>query len=169
MVLLYRFALSPDATTFSTWLSSTMDNDLPFLLTPILPTSAATVNATLEQRTGFMPEPDGRGTFAVIWSCLFTWIICLWSVVQLNLPAINDPKMLWYMRKIGCFCLGAVAPELVVTIAFTQWRDARNSLDGMNKVQWQRCVPTSRTIDSCQRQEDVSTSINAVHPPPFKH
>lgn len=42
---------------------------------------------------GFIREPNGRGTIDLLWSCLFTWILCLWAVFHINIPSIEFQRM----------------------------------------------------------------------------
>jgi hypothetical protein len=114
---------------------------LVFLVLLALSVEAANTTVTPPDtaKVGWIHEPDGRGTWGIIWSCLFTWFICLWQVVQLNAPEVREKERAWYIRKIGCFALGAVAPELIVTMAFTQRRNAQAFVEGMRQMRrgWQ--------------------------------
>lgn len=35
---------------------------------------------------GWVPEPQGRGTLSLLYSCLATILLCTWSVLHLQVP-----------------------------------------------------------------------------------
>lgn len=74
--------------------------------------------------TAWHPEPDRRGTYGLLSSCLFTMALCVWTAVHLNLPEQNNPRMQSW-RKVWWLLLGLFAPELVAWTAFEQNREAR--------------------------------------------
>ncbi|KAH7408900.1 hypothetical protein BKA64DRAFT_571551 [Cadophora sp. MPI-SDFR-AT-0126] len=69
------------------------------------------------------PDPDGRGTYGLVSSCLITMALCVWTAVHLNLPEHNRTKMQTW-RKVWWLVLGLFAPELVAWNAFEQYREA---------------------------------------------
>ena len=74
---------------------------------------------------GFVQEPNGRGTFGIMYSCLITWFICLWTIFHINIPAVRQPRWIHLIRKLGFMLFGAVSPEWIAAISYTNWRDAR--------------------------------------------
>ncbi|KAI9819453.1 MAG: hypothetical protein M1827_006900 [Pycnora praestabilis] len=38
------------------------------------------------RQTGFVSEPSGRGTFSLLWSCLSTLLICVWTAQHEDVP-----------------------------------------------------------------------------------
>jgi hypothetical protein len=53
----------------------------------------------------FLPwqdSPNFRGTMDIIWSCLFTVFICVWTAVHLNVPAppTTDTMVKLWVRRI---------------------------------------------------------------------
>ena len=120
-------------------------------------------------KVGFVDEPDGRGTMSLIWSCLFTCFICLWSVVHPNIPAIYESEFIWYKRKTGLLLLGAVAPELVVTMSFTQWRWARAFVNDMTQLQTRWNMPTRQIVSEQDELKDLSTSMMQMRELPLNH
>ena len=73
---------------------------------------------------GWIPEPDGRGTWSIIWSCLVTIFICTWSVLHLDLPERHG---FWYLffRKVKWMLVAALAPEFILMIAVNDFFQAR--------------------------------------------
>ena len=85
-------------------------------MSPLVPLSliafwATNVQAKDETLThGWRAEPQGRGTWSILWSCLATIFICTWSALHLAVPKRHGR---WYLvfRKLGAMLLAAVAPE----------------------------------------------------------
>lgn len=51
--------------------------------------SAATALAEKRRKVetvGWQSDPDGRGTFTLVSSCVFTLTICVYSAMHLNVP-----------------------------------------------------------------------------------
>ncbi|KAK0510559.1 hypothetical protein JMJ35_006991 [Cladonia borealis] len=76
---------------------------------------------------GWVPEPDGRGTWSIIWSCLVTIFICTWSVLHLDVPKRHG---WWYLRfrKVRWMLLAALVPELILAMAVEDFLQARSLL-----------------------------------------
>lgn len=78
-------------------------------------------NATTATPANWKPEPDTRGTWSVLSSCLLTLVLCLWTALHLNIPQHGRvSKQKW--QKIGWLILGLLAPEIV---AYTAWYQQR--------------------------------------------
>ena len=76
---------------------------------------------------GWVPEPDGRGTWSIVWSCLVTIFICTWSVLHLDVPKLHGR---WYLffRKVGWMLWAALAPEIILANAVEDFYQARSLL-----------------------------------------
>ena len=74
---------------------------------------------------GFVDDPNQRGTYSLVISCLLTLILCVWSALHLNVPRPDDT--IWYRFWINTrwILTGVYAPELVVFTAWRQWSSAR--------------------------------------------
>lgn len=73
---------------------------------------------------GWAPEPQGRGTIGLIWSCLATIFLCTWNVVHPKLPALNDSTADIFLRRVR-YLLGAlIAPEALCVVAMDELLDA---------------------------------------------
>lgn len=69
-------------------------------------------------KTGqWKPEPDHRGTFSLLSTCLVTMSLCVWSALHLNL-ATNKALAAQILRKTTWLVLGLLAPELVFILLF---------------------------------------------------
>ena len=65
---------------------------------------------------GWKPEPHGRGTRSILWSCLATIFICSWSALHLRVPKCHGQWYL-YFRKFRYMALSILAPEVALCVA----------------------------------------------------
>ena len=89
-------------------------------------------NRSNPETVHFIGEPDGRGTYGLIISCLFTLVLCVWSALHLNVPGSRDSSSTSLRRNVLWILAGIYAPELVVFTAWRQWSSAR-ILEGVVK------------------------------------
>ena len=81
--------------------------------------SIAFRNKTTIPLRNWQPEPNTRGTWSIISTCLITLTLCLWTALHLNIPEHNgDTRQRW--RKVGWLLIGLLAPEMVVCTALLQ-------------------------------------------------
>ncbi|KAI1757955.1 hypothetical protein F4782DRAFT_536656 [Xylaria castorea] len=88
------------------------------------------INSTL---VGFVSDPDGRGTLSLLFSCLLTLALCVWSAVHLNLPEYNESDVHYLYRYLKWSILGVFGPELVIWAAWRQFISARALTKIINK------------------------------------
>ena len=74
---------------------------------------------------GWQSDPDGRGTFTLVSSCIFTLTICVYSAMHLNVPPRGESVPSFWVRNIRWALLGIFGPELVVFIAWKQYLSAK--------------------------------------------
>ncbi|KAL8790063.1 MAG: hypothetical protein Q9213_000765 [Squamulea squamosa] len=93
-------------------------------------------NATGNITSTWIPEPNGRGTFNLLSSCIVTISLCVYSAIHLNLP---QHGRIWsqFQRKLMWLVIGLIAPELVAYIAWQQRYEANLLLKGMQTGLWQ--------------------------------
>jgi hypothetical protein len=73
---------------------------------------------------GWTPEPRGRGTIGLLWSCFATIFLCTWNAIHPNLPALNESKFRVVGRRIGYVIICLLAPEFVALLALENLADA---------------------------------------------
>jgi hypothetical protein len=65
-----------------------------------------------DEMVGWMPDSGQRGTIDLLWTCIVTLFLCVWSALHLNIPTEKSWKararrrMLWLLFAL-------LAPELV--------------------------------------------------------
>ena len=96
-------------------------------------------NITCPQWKGWVETPrlpHGRGTLNIIWSCLFTILICTWTIQHPMAPA-NEEWWLWVsVRKARMMAITALAPEMLVGTAIGEYLLARQSLETVKTGDW---------------------------------
>ncbi|KAK0625470.1 hypothetical protein B0T17DRAFT_532864 [Bombardia bombarda] len=85
-------------------------------------TTTTTTNSTT---TSWRAEPNGRGTFSLVFSCIVTLTLCVWSALHLNVPAEHKTSRGQILEKAKWVLYGIFAPELVVATAAAQFIVAR--------------------------------------------
>ncbi|KAI0876780.1 hypothetical protein GGS24DRAFT_498587 [Hypoxylon argillaceum] len=71
------------------------------------------------EMVGWAPEPDGRGTMTLIWTCFLAIFTCTWSAIHTNLPAEGESSFAIFLRKVRWSLWAVYAAELeLVTVAF---------------------------------------------------
>lgn len=88
---------------------------------------------------GWTPEPNGRGTMSILWTCLFTVFLCTWTVVH--------PSVRWatWKRKILLLLGALLVPEALVAFALEElvqvWSLGKKikelKLEGWEKWTWE--------------------------------
>lgn len=90
----------------------------------------------MSETVGWQSDPNGRGTFTLVSSCLLTLTVCVYSAMHLNVPPPGESVLRYWLRNIRWALLGIFGPELVVFIAWKQYLSARaiakSSQNGFN-------------------------------------
>lgn len=93
-----------------------------FLLTFTL--VAARQNPGTGVEPSWVPSPDGRGTIDIILSCVLTLGLCVWTAVHCDIvPNSTEWQRIFY--KASWMFVALLAPEIVVSCSFCQWREAK--------------------------------------------
>ncbi|RPB12864.1 hypothetical protein P167DRAFT_146645 [Morchella conica CCBAS932] len=98
------------------------------LASMIPPASAINVSNSTNVDPGWVPEISQRGTIRFFWSCLTTFILCVWTAVH---PDIVPNKVGWrkYVYKITIMWICAIFPEAIAFYAYVQMREAKSVYD----------------------------------------
>ena len=81
-------------------------------------------NDTSSLRVGWVPEPAGRGTASLIYSCLFTIFICAWNAVHLDIPKEGTTAWSTFRFRIRWMVIAILAPEVATVTACEEWVEA---------------------------------------------
>ncbi|KAE8328339.1 hypothetical protein BDV39DRAFT_192211 [Aspergillus sergii] len=72
----------------------------------------------------YMPEPNQRGTFGLLWSCTSTLILCVWTAIHPNVVPIRESLARTYY-KLALMFMALLWPEFILCMAATQYFKAR--------------------------------------------
>ena len=100
--------------------------------TSSLPIVSLPVNTTLHAI--WRPEPDVRGTYGILSTCLSTIIIAIWTARH---PDIRTPPLPWFktqMESASTIIVFLFAPELLPMIAANEYRKARQLTEKMGEA-----------------------------------
>ena len=85
-------------------------------------------------RYGFVPEPRGRGTCGILWTCLTTLFLCTWTVQHLNVGSLNESRWRKSLRKTKWMTITLIAPEYTTVLALHQYLQARRTVATMQSL-----------------------------------
>ncbi|KAF8245692.1 hypothetical protein K440DRAFT_662632 [Wilcoxina mikolae CBS 423.85] len=81
---------------------------------------------TTEPVTGYVAQPKVRGTVGILWSCLTTFGLSVWTAMHPNInPNPNAPFSDRILHKLFWAILATLIPELVLLRACSQWLEAK--------------------------------------------
>ena len=101
------------------------------------PTQAPTRNFTAlrtDIAPPWVPDPDNRGTWSLLYSCIFTLVLCVWTAIHLNIPSYQESLMSQWLRKLKWVLLAIIAPELGVFTAFEQYFGAKELIGQLAEI-----------------------------------
>src|ERR1700761_8758159 len=78
--------------------------------------------------SGWVTEPDGRGTWSILSSCVLTIFLCCWTSAYPNLPAKSDGLFKQWRLRVDLALMGILGPEFLLMLALGQWTSARAAL-----------------------------------------
>ena len=76
---------------------------------------------------GWAPSPSTRGTLDIFWSCLFTVVACVWTILHPNVPAPGQHRIL--LRKIKWAFANVILPEIILYAAILDRYEVRKKMD----------------------------------------
>lgn len=85
-----------------------------------------------EHEPSYVASPMGRGTMDVMFTCVITLSLCVWTAVHPNIIA-RSTYMGRLKYKVLYVVLGLFSPEIVLSEAFNEWRAARNLRDWLHR------------------------------------
>lgn len=89
--------------------------------------------------TGWQDQPNIRGTYDILRSCLGTIALLCWSSACPNVPGLHCGRFARIREKLGLFVMAILLPEFVLLVAFGQLNDAwedKNAFKAQNSSGW---------------------------------
>lgn len=102
---------------------------LPLVLVGIVTATNAQNTTSSGHHDGWVPQPNGRGTFDILWDSLVTIFLCTWTSLHLNVPATHEKYWQRCVRKFRWMMQAIMAPEFIVGFATGQKVEARRSVE----------------------------------------
>lgn len=81
----------------------------------------------------WVDEPNGRGTWGLIQTCLVTLFLCVYTAIHLNIRPHQTKTKSW-LRRIGASLLASAAPEYMFICALSQWNLAKQLQSQLNHI-----------------------------------
>lgn len=73
----------------------------------------------------WVDEPLKRGTWRILYSCVFTLSLCVYKSIHLNVPSMNEGQWKPFLRKVIWVIIAILVPEIVLFNALEQYQQAR--------------------------------------------
>jgi hypothetical protein len=80
---------------------------------------------------GWKASPKTRSTSEILYTCIVTISLCVYTAIHLNIPGPNS-RFKWF-RKVVWVLVGIIGPEYVLWTAFVQFLDARRVVAAVNE------------------------------------
>ncbi|KAL8856367.1 MAG: hypothetical protein Q9178_007058 [Gyalolechia marmorata] len=75
--------------------------------------------------SGWVKDPDGRGTFTMLSSCILTLSLCVYTAIHLNVRPYKQTELRSWIETTKWVFFGILAPELMVFVAWRQYISAK--------------------------------------------
>ena len=82
----------------------------------------------------WVSEPNFRGTWRLLYSCVFTLTLCVYSSIHLNVPRKGERLWPYYRRKAKWVLIAILTPEIALFTAYTQFFTARKLYKELNSL-----------------------------------
>ncbi|KAL8883099.1 MAG: hypothetical protein Q9192_007459, partial [Flavoplaca navasiana] len=131
-----------------------------------------------EYAPSFVSDPDGRGTWSLLYSSIFTLVLCVWTAIHPNLPDLGTSEARKYRFKALWVVMAIFAPEIGVLTAFKQYRKATTFVAELSRIRDDYMLSTTRkrNADSqdlegqklAERDQHGSAGLDDIAPlPPY--
>ncbi|KAK0515583.1 hypothetical protein JMJ35_001617 [Cladonia borealis] len=121
------------------------------------PTQAPTQNFTAlrtEIAPSWVPDPENRGTWSLLYSCVFTLVLCVWTAIHLNVPSYHESQISQWSRKLKWVLLAIIAPEIGVYTAFEQYLQAKELIRELAEISVKRGRKGCCRTDQSEQESD---------------
>lgn len=81
------------------------------------------ISQNMSEKQGWTGGPSTRGTFDILWICVCTLALCVWSAVHPNILLAPSSKRA-LLARLGMMSVAIVFPEVIISSA---WRQLRTS------------------------------------------
>lgn len=131
---------------------------------PMLLKPRSAVNTT-QYVTGWRSEPGSRGTWNLLYSCLFTLTLCVYSAIHINIPARGESRSTHFWRKVKWVVIAIFAPENVLYSAWQQYFIATSFCHDMYNIKLEQAGLPTLSRKSWFRRSPVSVKRHDLRKP----
>ncbi|KAE8147181.1 hypothetical protein BDV25DRAFT_160914 [Aspergillus avenaceus] len=82
---------------------------------------------------GWNSGPDTRGSLDILWTCLSTLALCVWTAIHPNIP-LSYTFWPTFLERVGLMVIAIMFPEVILTSAWGQEIRAENLLVEVNRL-----------------------------------
>lgn len=75
----------------------------------------------MAEKQGWTDGPNSRGSFDILWTCLSTLGLCVWSAVHPNILRVSSARRA-LLSRLGMMLVAIVFPEIIISSAWKQLR-----------------------------------------------
>ncbi len=86
---------------------------------------------------GWVSQPNNRGTFDILSYCLLTIVVCIFTLLCLNVPGPEETAWQILRRRVFWMVVAISGPEFVLTYASAQWGKAQASVNDFKASNYQ--------------------------------
>ncbi|MCJ1453208.1 hypothetical protein MMC28_003554 [Mycoblastus sanguinarius] len=90
-------------------------------------------NSTVDTQSAWVSEPDGRGSYDILYSCFTTLSLCAWTAFHPNIPC-KEGDVRFTFQRLRWMLVAVFFPEAVLYCALDQWLAARHLKDEVNRL-----------------------------------
>lgn len=83
---------------------------------------------------GWVKSARSRGTADLLWSCITTLTLCVYTAIHLNIPRIGGSRRKQHARKAKWTTIGIFAPEFVLFTAWQQFWSAKKLCTELDRI-----------------------------------
>ena len=81
----------------------------------------------------WVSPPNTRGTSDILYTCIVTIVLCVYTAVHLNIPPPGERFYWQWLRRAKWTAFGIFAPEIVLFTALQQFQEARGLAAFLNR------------------------------------
>jgi hypothetical protein len=105
------------------------------LIVHLISVHFAAMNRTIPDESGrvhgWIAEPSGRGTAGLLYNCLVTIFLCVWSAQHIPIPKRNASWGQTLLYKAGLALFAIIAPEAIFLNAVESYFSIPDTLNGL--------------------------------------
>src|SRR5271170_5773757 len=91
-------------------------------------------SGTSPSEPSFVPDPSGRGTVGLLWSCILMLWPCVWTAIHLHIPRRESKSWQRFLKKLKYAAVTLVFPEFMLTLMVAHFVSAWRFAKEMNKI-----------------------------------